>query len=300
MPPLGQLELTGDIQGVHDPDIIEADGVFYLFSTGNGIQLRTSDDLTSWQFQGRVFDTVPSWITTTAASEPDNLWAPEIARFNGLYHLYYSASSFGSQQSCIGHATRASLTEGEWEDDGQAVICSLVGSDYNAIDPSPVMVSGGQPKLYFGSFWGGIYVIDLDAEGKRSGDDVTSVARRPGGGPIEAANALYRDGRYYLFTSFDSCCQGSASTYYVVVNRSDSPLDGFVDETDFPALSGGGTRVTFPDDRWVGPGHSSTFAIGDQLYLVHHAYDTFNAGTPTLRIASIAWSATGWPTLENN
>jgi hypothetical protein len=33
-----------------------------------------------------------------------------------VYHLYYSASTFGVNVSCIGHATRTRMDSGSWTD----------------------------------------------------------------------------------------------------------------------------------------------------------------------------------------
>lgn len=55
---------------------------------------------------------IPEWPGTS------DFWAPDIVFLDGQYHLYYSASGFGGNQSCIGHATRASLAFGSWQDRG--------------------------------------------------------------------------------------------------------------------------------------------------------------------------------------
>src|SRR3984885_8338128 len=101
---------------VHDPSMAREGGTYYLFSTGdpagvigNGnIQIRTSRNLRQWAYTGTVFATKPAWITTALGNIP-NLWAPDISFFNGLWHLYYAGSSFGSNNSVIGLATTPTL-----------------------------------------------------------------------------------------------------------------------------------------------------------------------------------------------
>ena len=112
------LNLTGNL-GTHDPVVIEADGRFYLFSTGNNIGAKTSSDLLSWQGASDVLteSTRPAWLAQQVPGVA-NLWAPDISFFGGAFHLYYSASTFGKNRSCIGHLTRASLTSGAWADKG--------------------------------------------------------------------------------------------------------------------------------------------------------------------------------------
>jgi arabinan endo-1,5-alpha-L-arabinosidase len=110
------LALSGSL-GAHDPVIIAAHDQFYYFSTGNGISAKVSTDLLSWQQQPSVFPNTPAWFQQLVpAYQPQNIWAPDISYFGGQYHLYYSVSSFGSNRSCIGHATRAALNEGAWTD----------------------------------------------------------------------------------------------------------------------------------------------------------------------------------------
>ena len=105
------LELAGDIAPVHDPVAIEEKGTYYMFCTGgrNGqgvIPIRTSKDMRRWTAAGFVFPSLPEWATREIP-KARNAWAPDIAFFNGMYHLYYSVSSFGSRDSAIGLATTA-------------------------------------------------------------------------------------------------------------------------------------------------------------------------------------------------
>ena len=57
---------------------------------------------------------------------------PEVARFDGEWHLYYSVSTFGSNRSCIGLATNATL-------DPQHAPDEVVGDDHRvACEPGAV------------------------------------------------------------------------------------------------------------------------------------------------------------------
>jgi hypothetical protein len=46
----------GDVVQVCEPAIIEEGGIYYLFSAGEGIPVRTSSDLKTWTLSGRVFE----------------------------------------------------------------------------------------------------------------------------------------------------------------------------------------------------------------------------------------------------
>jgi len=249
-----------------------------------------------WTQQPEVFPTTPAWFTERVpAYEPRNIWAPDIAFFGGVYHLYYSVSSFGSNRSCIGHATRASLTSGAWTDH-EAMFCSNAPGqvdDYNAIDPNVVVDEQGTPWMAFGSFWDGIRLIQLDLEGNWVGDAVRPIASR-GGGSIEAPFIVRRCGFYYLFVSFGNCCRGVDSTYSIHVGRAESVLGPYVDREGRPLLEGGGTLVLERSADWVGPGHNALFIDGQRAYNVYHAYRADN-GAAQLRISELVWDADGWP-----
>jgi arabinan endo-1,5-alpha-L-arabinosidase len=287
------LTLTGNL-GAHDPSAIESSGTYYEFQTGLGA--KTSTNLTTWSGASAPF-AAPAWIKSAVSGVTD-LWAPDISYFGGTYHLYYAGSTFGSNKSCIGHATRTSLSTGSWADQGSATICSNItttGDNWNAIDPNVVLDMDGTPWLVFGSFWGGIKIIQLDPTGARVGTAVTGIAARPNnGGALEGPFMVRRCGYYYLFTSWDTCCKGAASTYNMRVVRGTSVTGPFADKAGTAAMQGGGTLIAEGDSTWAGPGGQSVMFVGTKAYLVYHAY-AMSDGTATLRIADLVWDASGWP-----
>jgi arabinan endo-1,5-alpha-L-arabinosidase len=290
------LALTGAL-GTHDPTLIAAHGRYYLYFTGRedvrGLNAKTSMDLLSWRDAPLPLSPNPAWVAQKVP-EARNLWAPDISFFNGLYHLYYSASSFGQRTSCIGHATRAALDSGDWEDHG-SVICSSNSDQFNAIDPNLVVDEAGTPWLSFGSFWGGLKLIELSADGSRKGDAITSIAYNPAGDhPLEAPVIVRRCGFYYLFVSYDFCCRGANSTYNQRVGRSDKVTGPYLDKAGKPMMEGGGTQLVQSGGSWRGPGHNTVLFDGDKAYNVYHAYRSDN-GAPQLRISELVWDADGWP-----
>ncbi len=288
--------LSGNL-GTHDPVLIGADGRYYLFHTGRGIPTKTSSDLTAWQAGPAVFSSNPGWIASQVPGATD-LWAPDISFFGGRYHLYYSASTFGSNRSCIGHATRASLSEGSWADQG-SVVCSNPGGgngdNWNAIDPNVIVDEDGAAWLSFGSFWSGIKMIALDEAGARKGSELLSLASRPSnGGAIEAPFIIRRCGYYYLFVSFDTCCRGADSTYKTMVGRSENVRGPYSDRAGMQLMRGGGTLLVQGDSRWKGPGHNAVIDTDEGMFNVYHAYAAGD-GRSMLRISELLWDAEGWP-----
>lgn len=299
---------------LHDPSIIRQGDTYYIYSTGNGISARRSTDLINWEMLPPVFGDLPDMLPTWASEEVPgvrNIWAPDIAYFNGLYHLYYSLSTFGSNRSVIGLATSPTLDPAdpryEWTDRGK-VIESFPGvSTHNAIDSNVVFDERGQPWISWGSFWGGVKMRKLDpTTGLLSTEDTTlhSLAARitpeATEGPnrprsVEAPFIVRRGEYFYHFLSFDRCCSGARSTYNIRVGRSTNVTGPYVDEHGVRMTRGGGTIVLAGEGRVRGPGHNSILVEGEDYYLVHHYYDAEDRGGSKLQIRPLIWRADGWP-----
>jgi arabinan endo-1,5-alpha-L-arabinosidase len=309
-----QLRLNGDLT-VHDPALIRHHDLVYLFCTassrrsGGIIPIHTSPDLTNWTRIGYVFETLPAWATNLLP-RARGAWAPDVAFFNGRYHLYYSVSTFGRNDSAIGLATNATLDPHDpdyhWIDQGLVVRSTAGKDDWNAIDPQLVVEDEQSLWLAWGSFWSGIKMRRIDpSTGRLSSQDTTlhSLAGRPRDpnqsppqvGAIEAPTLVKRDHFWYLFASFDFCCRGTNSTYNVRVGRAARITGPFLDRSGIPMLDGGGTIVieaTTP--RWRGPGHQTVFRDRDGTdYLVFHAYHG-ETGRAELKISTLEW-VDGWP-----
>jgi arabinan endo-1,5-alpha-L-arabinosidase len=289
------LDLSGDLS-VHDPAILAANGKFFLYSTGQGLRVHESTDLLNWKLDSPVFVEKPAWITTTDPKDPTTLWAPDLSYFGDNYHLYYAASSFGSQHSCIGHAISPTLDPPAWVDDGAAVICSTTNDpqDYNAIDPAAVVDQSGNMWLALGSFWSGLKLIQLTPDGHRAGTDFTALATRANTA-VEAPYLIHHGDFYYLFASVDFCCQGVNSTYKIMVGRAANITGPYVDKSDTPLMTGGGTLILQSGSRWKGPGHNAILHTASGDYNIYHSYDAATNGAATLRIAEIRWTDDGWP-----
>jgi arabinan endo-1,5-alpha-L-arabinosidase len=304
------LQLSGDLERVHDPVIIRDGGRYYVFSTNRApsghIPIRCSHDLRNWKLCGAVFAQLPEWVSREIPGAR-SLWAPDISKVDGRYYLYYSASTFGSNRSAIGLAINKTLDMNspnyEWVDQGP-VIESYKEDPYNCIDPNLVIDATGRAWLAFGSFWTGIKMRRIDrATGKLSVEDdkLYSLASRSGGpkqpgGAIEGAFVIHHGGYYYLFASFDFCCRGARSTYNLRVGRSREVTGPYVDRDGKLMMEGGGTLLLEGNERWRGPGHNGILLRpGEGDLTVFHAYDGVT-GRSYLQISTIAWED-GWPRL---
>jgi arabinan endo-1,5-alpha-L-arabinosidase len=310
-----QLPLTGDITGIHDPVIIRERDVYWIFSTNSDappatIRIRSSKDLRQWTARGHVFDKLPAWAPEIIPGAR-GAWAPDISFVNGRYLLYYSVSTFGSNRSAIGLATNETLDPEapnyRWRDEG-VVVESTRESDFNSIDPNHAIDREGRHWLSLGSFWSGIKLFELDAvTGKllKPGARPYSLASRPvpQGAPaaLEAPFIVVRPDHYYLFVSYDYCCKGVNSTYYMIVGRSKKITGPYQGKDGSELLKGQGSVFLAAGGEapnFRGPGHNGFLRDSDgRDYLVYHAYDRDNEGKSALRIAPVKWNADGWPEL---
>lgn len=107
---------------------------------------------------------------------------------------------------------------------------------------------------------------------------------------------LRHDGYYYLFVSWDSCCDQDRSTYKVVVGRSKSILGPYVDSAGQTMCEGGGTLVLASYGKWRGPGHNSALSTSHGDWLVLAGFDATNLRRGrVLQIRRMYWPEGGWP-----
>lgn len=301
---------------VHDPVMIEAGGKYYLFCTGRGISMLSSEDMSEWKREKPVFDRPPAWTTEAVSDFKGHFWAPDISYYDGKYYLYYSVSSFAKNTSAIGLVTNVTLDPSSpdyaWEDQGM-IVQSVPNRDlWNAIDPNLIVDEDGYPWLAFGSFWEGMKMVKLVPDRDRIAEPQQwhTVAKRerspfipdaePGDAAIEAPFVFKKDSMYYLFVSWDYCCRGENSTYKVVVGRSESVTGPYLDRDGKRMDQGGGTLVVEGGEGWAGAGHNSAYAFGGKDYLVFHAYDLSDEGHSKLKIAEMTWTEDGWPTIDRS
>jgi arabinan endo-1,5-alpha-L-arabinosidase len=295
-----QLPVYGNYHA-HDPSrIIKQDGTYYVFYTSQGIVKKTSTDLRNWTDGSPIFPgNPPSWTTNAVPGFTGVFWAPDVIYLNGTNYLYYSVSSFGSQVSAIGLVTTTNLASGPWIDQG-AVIQSVNGNAYNCIDPCPLVDTNGTMWLTFGSYWNGIYLVQLDpATGKRisANSTLTWLAYNSS---IEASYLYQHGGYYYLFVNWNTCCSGIDSTYNIRLGRSTSVTGPYLDRNEVNLVIGGGSMFLESTARFIGPGHAGILNDNGINWFTYHYYDGNNNGVPTLGLNRLFWSPDDWPVLTND
>jgi arabinan endo-1,5-alpha-L-arabinosidase len=299
---------------IHDPVVAKEGDTYYLFSTGPGITFYSSNDLLRWELEGRVFPGNPSWALDVASTFNGHIWAPDIIHHNGMFYLYYSVSAFGKNTSAIGVTVNRTLDpespEYDWQDQG-IVVQSVPNRDlWNAIDSHVIVDENGTPWMSFGSFWGGLKLVKLDASMTTLAEpqEWHSIAKRErsvliddsfaGPAALEAPFIFKKGEYYYLFISWDKCCRGKDSTYKIMIGRSKQLIGPYRDQSGQDLAKGGGTLVLAGDENYYALGHNSAYTFDGRDYLVFHAYEVADNGRQKLKILEMQWDEDGWPIVD--
>ena len=340
---------------------------------GQGIQIWQSDDLVNWKDAGRVFTQANApkilnvgprgWnydfnaVNINEKGEYEFLterkpgannyrlggaqpfWAPCVyfSDADKTYYLYYSCSAYGTRNSFIGCAKSKTMDAG-WEDCGPLIHTRTGdGKLYNAIDPVVFQDANRRLWMVYGSFFGGIAIVELNPEDPskllRPGTHGKTIACRGyekvyeqdgfEGKPttsvngdkftaygIEGASIVYnRDTRYYyLFVSYDRL----AWTYHVRVGRSRSPEGPYLDYNGKPLVydqekqgpdAVNGTKLIGPyrwkscGAGWGGTGHTTLFPVGLELMFGSNSKARPNDAS-FVGLRRVFWSDNGWPLLS--
>ncbi|KAF2192182.1 glycoside hydrolase family 43 protein [Zopfia rhizophila CBS 207.26] len=298
------LSCSGTCTNAHDPALIRRDdGTYFRFSTGGKIAIHSAPSMTGpWTYRGAA---IPNGSKIDKKGK-DDLWAPDVIKVGSTYYLFYSVSSFGSQDSAIGVATSSSLDVNTWTDLGATGVASSSGKAYNAID-SNIFADGSTLYMNFGSFWGDLYQVQMQNPPTKvaSGASSKNIAYIPSGDHAQEAAFLYKNGNYYyLFFSVGKCCgydtnrPAAGQEYKIQVCRSSSATGNFVDKNGKKCAEGGGTTVLESHDWVYGPGGQGVYtdpSNGPVLY--YHYVDTrvgYADGQKRFGINKINFSS-GWP-----
>ncbi|MEO7069942.1 MAG: family 43 glycosylhydrolase, partial [Nostocoides sp.] len=274
-----------------DPSLLRAkDGWWYSYGTsdplreGEGtshrIPIARSRDLVTWSHVGDAFTglTLPAWAAANAS-----IWAPDVRFVEGQYRMYYVVTettvTTEPDDNAIGMATAPSPA-GPWTDSGDPVVGPHRGGEVGdgnftwTFDPSVVTDVDGSQWLFYGSYYGGVHVTRLSADGRHATGTSRMVAID---NKFEGAYPVHRDGYWYLFASTANCCAGPTTGYSVQVGRSRTLEGPYVDREGVPltASRAGGTPVlTQNGNQWVGAGHNAIATdLSGQDWMVYHAID---------------------------
>ncbi|WP_457424749.1 glycoside hydrolase family 43 protein [Roseateles sp. P5_E7] len=243
-----QTALTFGNASVHDPSIVRDGSTYYVF--GSHLAAAKTTDLMNWtKIADTVNDANPLFtkVTTDLSAaltwaKTDTLWAPDVIKLaDGKFYMYYCACKGDSPLSALGIAV-ADKIDGPYANKQLLLKSGMVGtsedgSNYdatkhpNVVDPSVFFDATGKLWMVYGSYSGGIFIMQLNtATGLPiAGQGYGKHLMGGNHARIEGAYILYSPTSkyYYLFTSFGGLA--SDGGYNVRVARSLSPDGPYLD-----------------------------------------------------------------------
>ena len=341
---------------VHDPSVIKGDdGSYYVF--GSHLAVAKSTDLMKWNYvtalsandkvdESTLFNTYSSQFAEAIAWTDGykGSWAPDVIKApNGKYWFYYNhcaqteATGGCWNRSYLGVAESDSLTgpyvnkgiilrsgyrnAGEFAayplDNGQKTYDGAV--DPNAIDPHVFYDKVGKLWLVYGSYSGGIFIIELDTTTGKAKPGQGYGKHLAGGGfaAIEGTWITYspETDYYYMFNSIAGFA--AADGYNIRVSRSKTPDGTYVDaagndmllaKNNTETLSkygvkliGGFNFVSETGDQgsstgYLSPGHNSVYydATAKKYFLVTHTRFPNRGEEHAVRVHELWLNVNGW------
>ncbi len=273
-----RLILTGP--DATDPFMLKVGGRYFLY-TGEGIStmnvpLRIGPRPGQWGNPIDVLPRLPSW------AEGGLTWAPDVHQVAGGWALYFTALLRGvtPDTHCIGSAFAASPA-GPFAPTDRPFVCQL--DHRGSIDPRVFVNTGNHLVLLWKSEdnanpsvpgpdqngYTGIYAQDLSANGRDLLDQPVKIfaPSEPWEGSIvEAPDMVEAWGTYWLFFSGNWYY---STSYGIGVAACQSPFGPCSDPDPTPFLGS--------NQQGAGPGESSIFRDGHNIYLL---YNPFRANDP--------------------
>jgi len=329
---------------VHDPSIMQDGENFFIY--GSHLASARTADLMSWtQLSSSAaagnllvpnpavtFSEVLTWAQT------NTFWAPDVIRLgDGRYYLYYCACKGDSPLSALGLAVADSPT-GPFSHVAVLLKSGMAGTSedgtaYNAtihpnvVDPAVFYDQTGKLWMVYGSYSGGIFILQLNTVTGRPLAGQGYGKKLVGGNHsrIEGPYILFspQSEYYYLFLSFGGL--DAAGGYNIRVGRSRNPDGPYLDASGTDLTNVKGAAGSFFDDAsiaphgvklmgnyqflhvagepgttsrgYVSPGHNSVCrdpATG-KYFLVFHTRFVGRGEQHEVRVHQMFINADGWP-----
>lgn len=326
---------------VHDPSVIRAeDGTFYIF--GSHMQAAKSDDLMQWKMFSRDANMGCTLVENVQQEMKEALdwaktvtfWAPDVRRLaDGRYYLYYCTCEGSSPLSALGVAV-SDGPEGPYRNLGVFLKSGMPGYDAtvlpNVIDPNVFYDAEGMLWMVYGSYSGGIYILQMDPDTGFPLPDQGYGRKLLGKNHarIEAPYILYSPETeyYYLFLSFGGL--NANDGYNIRVCRSKKPDGPYLDAQGQDMILCGGADGTYfhdPDYEPYGvklmggycfdaaewdasrivpsyrsPGHNSAYydAETGRYFLIFHTRFAGQGENYQVRVHCFYLNEDGWPVVS--
>lgn len=282
---------------------------------------------------------IPQWTFDSVPGFQGHVWAPDIIRWHDRWLLAYSCSTFGRNTSAIGLMSADRLNgqwkdEGclvasrEGRDNWNAIDPAFIvddndqlwltwGSFWDGIQMGVLDNLTISPLDYSNEESSNRSIVkmskqktiarryNLNSEASKAALPINpNPPKNPtsdyaGPNAIEAPFILKHGGWYYLFVSWDYCCQGAKSNYSVAVGRSRQVDGPYVDRKGIPMTEGGGELFLEGDKKeYDATGHCAAYDLpsGETVFICH-GYSTKMNGASMLIQRPVTWTPDAWPTL---
>lgn len=225
---------------VHDPSVIKVEDEYYVF--GSHLASAKTSDLMNWKViadgvnsNNPLFQDVTVDLEEALTyAETNTLWAPDVIQLSdGKFYMYYCACRGDSPLSDLGIAVSDNI-EGPYTDLGLILKSGGEGYDAtvypNVVDPDVFFDKEGKLWMVYGSYSGGIYILELDPS---TGFPIEEgYGKKLLGGNhlrIEGPYVLYSEETdyYYLFLSYGGLA--SDGGYNIRIARSKNPDGPYTD-----------------------------------------------------------------------
>jgi arabinan endo-1,5-alpha-L-arabinosidase len=349
--PAAPAPVTFQNASVHDPAIIKSGGTYYVF--GSHLASAKSTDLMKWtQLTSSVSATNPLFLNgagnvytelaeTFSWAQTSTLWAPDVIRLaDGKYYMYYNACKGDSPRSALGVAVAGNI-EGPYVNKGIILKSGMWGQPSydgaiydamkhpNTVDPNVFFDAGGRLWMVYGSYSGGIFIMQMNPATGMPLPDQGYGKRLMGGNHsrIEGAYVMYSPAThyYYLFTSFGGLDANGG--YNMRVARATAPDGPYFDAQgvnmanvkadpakplfDDASITPYGVKImgNFLFERRIGEagtgigagyvsaGHNSAYydAATGKHFLVFHSRFPERGEQHEVRVHQMYMNADGWP-----
>lgn len=332
---------------VHDPSFIEVDDQYYVF--GSHLAAAKTNDLMKWKMVdsgvrdgNKLIPNVTEELKETLEwAQTDTLWAADVIQLaDGKFYMYYNACKGDSPRSAMGVAVADDI-EGPYEDTGIILKSGMWdepsedGTIYdatkhpNVVDPDVFYDEDGKLWMVYGSYSGGIFIMEMDEETGKPLPGQGYGKKLMGGNHsrIEGPAMMYspETDYYYMFLSFGGL--DAVGGYNIRVARSKSPDGPFYDAEgndmidvkadpnlplfDDKSIEPYGVKVLGnnlfekkvgdpgqdPGIGYVSPGHNTAFYDEDTKnhYLIFHSRFPERGEEHEVRVHQMHMNDKGWP-----
>jgi arabinan endo-1,5-alpha-L-arabinosidase len=266
---------------VHDPSVIRDGSTYYVF--GSHLASASTTDLINWTQITRDWDAVTNptcvliqdnspltqFAEALAYTQPPAFWAPDVTKLgDGRYYFYYCVCN-GTSKAALGQAVASSVI-GPYSNVGIMIKSgtspSQEGTGYNnaihpnAVDPSVFYDQTGRLWMVYGSYSGGIFILQLDATigSPNFGQPLLrqSYGKKLIGGnncTIEGSYIFYspETAYYYMFFTFGGL--DSTGGYNIRMGRSLNPDGPYLDAAGNDLTNVHGAPGTVFDNASIAP-----------------------------------------------